>query len=296
MSKVALKTCNTCLREFLTPEDFLTNTSRWRICDQGHLWFNCSCHSTGIILKGKFPWYNPSHQLSGEAQSIFNLVTSEQKLPRLPNYVMELQKLLEDPKATTQQMADVIKHDGLLATSVLKVANSQKAGDGQPIRSLSHAIAFIGLDSLRDMVIVAAVSRFELKTRVFSAAKFWDKAFFTGRIAEYLVKHFQLNVAADQAFLAGSTCNIGKIVQALLDPRTVDIYVLQMEDLKIKGSWTQAEIRNKGYPHTILGEIGAASWGFPDEMLDAIGRHHELTTKFKLDIELWEVAALANQL
>lgn len=296
MSHTPLKVCKSCQRAFLSAEDFLENTSRWRICDEGHLWFNCSCHSTGIILKGKFPWYNPAHSLSEEAQSVFNLIADEKQLPRLPNYVMELQKMMEDPKASTQQMADIIKYDGLLAASVLRVANNQKANDGQQIKSLSHAIAFIGIESLRDMVIVAAIGRFELTTKVFSGKAFWEKAFFTGRIAEYLVQYLKLNLSRDQAFLAGSTCNIGKIVQAILDPKRADLYALEMQDLKIRGNWTDAEERNKGHKHTILGEIGAAFWGFPEEVLDAIGRHHDIVAEFGPEVELWEVSALANQL
>lgn len=296
MSKVPLKVCNTCQREFLTTEDFLDNTSRWRICDQGHLWFNCSCHSTGIIIKGKFPWYNPAHALSDDARSVFNLIGGEKRLPRLPNYVMELQRVMEDPNASTQKMAEIIKYDGLLATAVLRVANNQKPNDGQPIKSLSHAITYIGIESLRDLVIVAAVGRFELKTKIFSGKSFWEKSFFTGRIAEYLVRYRNLSIAPDQAFLAGSTCNIGKIVQAIVDPAKADQYAREMLDLKVRGNWTEAEIRNNGFKHTILGEIGASFWGFPEEMLDAIARHHDLVAVFPAEVELWEVAALANQL
>ncbi len=297
MSDVVLKTCNSCGRKFTSPDDFLQNTSRWRICDQGHLWFNCSCLSTGIILKGKFDWYDPAAQMSDEAQSIFNKITRQKELPRLPNYVMELQKLLENPNASTEQMAQLIKHDSLLAATVLRVANNQKARDGQLIRSLSHAIAFIGIDTLRDMVVIAAVSRFELKTKIFDAKGFWNKSFLTGRIAEFLVRHLRLPFSQEQAFLAGSTCNIGKIVLAILEPRVADLYAMEMEDLQKLGTWRQAEERNRGYDHTVLGEIGAAFWGFPDELLDSISMHH-FSPKMAKDAEigLWEVAGLANQL
>lgn len=281
----------------MTPDEFLSNTSRWRICDQGHLWYNCSCNSTGIIIKGKFDWYNPSHQLSGEAQSIFNRISSQTQLPRLPNYVMKLQKLLEDPNSSTEQMAALVKYDSLLAATILRVANNQKTKDGQAIKSLSHAIAFIGLDSLRDMVIVAAVSRFELKTKFFSSRKFWDKAFLTGRIAEYLITELKLNHSPEQGFLAGSTCNIGKIVQAILDPNLADTYTLEMENVRILGNWVAAERRHNGYDHAVLGEIGAAFWGFPDELLESISLHHvSLRFAKSMQIALWEVAALANQL
>lgn len=280
----------------MTPDEFLSNTSRWRICDQGHLWYNCSCHSTGIIIKGKFDWYNPANQMSEEAQSIFNRISEKTQLPRLPNYVMELQKLMEDPNASTDQMAALIKYDSLLAATVLRVANNQKTRDGQLIRSLSHAIAFIGLESLRDMVIIAAVSRFELKTKIFSGKNFWDKAFLTGRIAEYFIARFKLDFTPEQGFLAGSTCNIGKIVQAIVDPKTADLYASDLENLSILGNWSAAEKRNKGHQHTVLGEIGAAFWGFPEELLESISLHHESPLGVRIkDIALWEVAGLANQ-
>lgn len=281
----------------MTPDEFLSNTSRWRICDQGHLWYNCSCHSTGIIIKGKFDWYNPSSHMSEAAQSIFNKISSQTELPRLPHYVMELQKLLEDPNATTDQMAQLIKYDSLLAATVLRVANNQKAKDGQHIRSLSHAIAFIGLESLRDMVIIAAVSRFELKTKVFSGKTFWDKAFLTGRIAEYLISRLRLDFMPEQGFLVGSTCNIGKIVQAIVDPKTADLYTTEMEDTSILGNWSSAERRHKGYDHAVLGEIGASFWGFPEELLEGIALHH-LSPRLAKTAQpgLWEVAGLANQL
>ncbi len=292
-----IKICNSCQRQFMTPDEFLSNTSRWRICDQGHLWYNCSCHSTGIIIKGKFDWYDPAHHLSEDAQSIFNKIASKTQLPHLPNYVMELQKLMEDKNATPDQMAKLVKYDSLLAAAVLRVANNQKTRDGQLIRSLSHAIVFIGTDSLRDMVMIAAVSRFQLNTTIFSGKDFWDRAFFTGRIAEHLVTQLKLDFTAELAFLAGSTCNIGKIVQAIVDPRTADYYAMEMADIRIQGSWTQAEHRHKGYEHTVLGEIGAAFWGFPEELLESIALHHRspVFAKSKV-ISLWELAALANQM
>jgi len=297
MPSEPLKICNSCRRKFLTPDEFLSNTSRWRICDQGHLWYNCSCHSTGIILKGKFDWYNPSQQLSANAQSIFNKISSQTQLPHLPNYVMELQRMMEDPNATAEQMAKLVKYDSLLAATILRVANNQKIRDGQQIKSLSHAIVFIGVDSLRDMVLIAAVSRFQLKTRVFSGKDFWEKAFFTGRIAEFLVEKLNLEFTAELAFLAGSTCNIGKIVQAIIDPITADSYASELSNMDIMGNWTDAEQRHKGYDHSVLGEIGGALWGFPEELLESIALHHQSPRLAKTRVlGLWEVAAFANQL
>lgn len=296
MADVAIKICNSCGRQFMTPKDFLLNTSRWRICDQGHLWFNCSCFSTGLILKGKFPWYDPTARISIAGESILNKIPSIRAIPRIPHFVMELQQLLENENATTNQMAGIVRHDSMLATSILKLANQMRPRGSEAIRSISHAIAFAGIKSLKDMVTVAAVNRFQLHTKDFNSDRFWDESFLVGRIAEFLLHRLQLPFSADQAFLAGSCCNVGKVVLAICLPDTADKFHREMQDISILGSWTDAERRHQGFQHTILGEIGAAFWGFPDEYLDSICRHHEAPAAPDSSPALWELVGFANQL
>src|SRR6478609_2691095 len=109
MNPTPLKTCNTCGRKYMSPEDFLHNTSRWRICESGHLWFNCLCNSTNMIIKGKYDWYDPTKQLSDSAQSIFNLIPNMKELPRIPSYVMEILTLIQDENTSSTKLASVAK-------------------------------------------------------------------------------------------------------------------------------------------------------------------------------------------
>lgn len=296
MADSPIKTCNSCGRKFMTPRDFLLNTSRWRICDQGHLWFNCSCLSTGIILKGKFPWYDPTARISIEGESILNKIPAIRDIPRIPSFVMELQQLLENENATANQMATIVRNDSMLAASILKLANHMRPKGTEAIRSIAHAIAFAGVNSLKDMVTIAAVSRFQLTTENFNSDQYWDEAFLTGRVAEYLLQRLQLPFSKDQAFLAGSCCNVGKLVLAICQPDTADLFYREMRDIATLGSWTDAERRHQDFQHTILGEIGAAFWGFPEEFLDSICRHHEVpASEKKQDPALWELVGFANQ-
>lgn len=271
------------------------NTSRWRICDQGHLWYNCQCLSTGMILKGRFPWYDPTSRLSDAAGSIFNRLPQISLIPHIPNYVMELQSMVENENHSSLQLASVTKRDPVLAAQILKVANSRSPGT--PIHSLAHAISFMGIEQFKDVILIAAISAIRLKTKIFSPEKFWEHSLLIGRCAEYLVRVLGLNFPLDHAYIAGSTCNVGKLVMALTLPEICDRIAADLENVRILGSWDKAEARHGGYQHTVLGEIGAMFWGLPESVGDSIGMHHRMPPAQVTQVpEFHELIALANQM
>lgn len=294
-SQPPLKSCKNCGRNFMNPQDFLKDTSRWRICDEGHLWFNCNCKSTCMILKGRYPWYNPTARLSPEAQSVFNRLPQMKELPHISTFVMEVQVLLENENTSSQQLAKVAKRDPLLAAQILNVANQQ--AHGTHIESLAHAISYVGLEPFKDFILLAAVSSLKLETTRFQAEKFWEHSFLVGRCAEFLNQRFKLPFTTDHVYIAGSACNIGKIVMALCMPELADRYQKDMDNLKILGSWSQAEHRHGAYQHTVLGEIGAMFWGLPESIGDAIALHHRPPTNNRgTQAGLHELIGLANQI
>lgn len=290
-----IKTCKNCGRVFNDPQDFLANTSRWRICEQGHLWFNCQCLSTGMILKGRFDWYDPNARLSDAATSIFNRLPQINLIPHIPTYVMELQTMVESQNYSSTQLASVTKRDPVLAAQILKVANSRALDT--PIQSVAHAISFMGIEQFKDIILIAAISALSLKTKIFNAEKFWEHSLLIGRAAEYLVKVLGLTYPSDHVYIAGSTCNIGKIVMAICLPELADRIGADLENVRILGSWDQAEARHGGYQHTVMGEIGAMFWGLPDSIADAIAMHHRMPpAQVTQKPELHELVALANQM
>ncbi len=290
-----IKTCKNCGREFMNSQDFLANTSRWRICDQGHLWFNCQCLSTGMIIKGRFDWYDPNSRLSDPAISVFNRLPQMSVIPHIPTYVMELQSMVEDKNNTSVQLASVTKRDPVLAAQILKVANSFALDT--PIKSLAHAISFMGIEKFKDIILVAAISSISLKTKVFKPERFWEHSLLIGRCAEYLAKYIGPSFSADHAYIAGSTCNIGKIVMALCMPDLADRIAADLEDVRILGRWDQAEGRHGGHQHTVMGEIGAMFWGLPESICDVISLHHRMPpAQVTKNPELYEIIGLANQI
>ena len=194
-----------------------------------------------MIIKGKFDWYSPDKYLSTEGQSVFNQLPAIKELPHIPHYVMQLQELIQKETTTSRQLADVAKKSPILASNILRLANNQCGVAGSQIESLEHAISYVGVNSLKDMVLVAALNTFEFQCEYFKAEDFWEHAFLCGRIAEFITRKFAKDLLPDEVYIAGTLANVGKIVQAITDPSLADTIAKEIADVKILGSWSDAE-------------------------------------------------------
>lgn len=290
------KTCNTCGREFYNEDDFLQDTTRWRVCERGNLWFNCGCNSTNMIIKGNFDWYSPEKTMSPGAGKLFNTLPALKELPHLPTSVMELQQLIQQDEADSKKLADVSKKEPLIATNILKIANNMMSSSGHTIESLEHAISYIGQNVLGDVILTASVGAFPFKTSTFDPEHFWDSSLLCGKVCEYLANKFETDAIPDEAYLAGALCNIGKVVSAICFPKVTDNIYGSVIDVKVLSSWRKAEKKLKAYEHTILGEIAASFWGLPEYVLNASISHHSRPETGADQFCLNHIVALGNQL
>lgn len=295
------KTCNCCGRNYVDSEDFLNNTSRWRMCDKGMLYFNCSCKSTMVLPKGSYSWYTPNLIMRPEALSLFNLLQAKAKLPYIPHHVLEMQRVLSEKNSSLQELSAIADKDPLLAREILAIANAAKLDPDAKISSLEHAIAYIGNDTLSEIVLLAAIKACSLNTYYYTSKVFWEESFLVGVLAEQIVKQHAKHLEPYKAFLGGVFCNLGKFVAAFYIPELTDSIHLELQRTRAERlTWQDAE-KIKGAPsHCLLGEIGAALWGLPEYVCDANAHHHSLQHLQSAETDgppsLGEIIALSNQL
>lgn len=292
------KKCRSCAREFTNEAAFLSGTSRWRQCTAGNLWFNCSCGSTLIIPKGKYEWYSPEMIMSSEAKSVFNTLGMLKDLPHIPSQILEIQQLINDPDATAKTVSVSIKKDPIAATRLLMVAENirfSRDPSNPPIKALEHAVVYLGLKAVGEVVLTSALHQFKFPKSTFDFDQFWHEAHLCGAIAEYLNTNLVLKLNQDEVYLAASMCNLGKLVTAFCFPDLASRIQNEVVSPPNPLNWRQAEESYKFPDHRILGEISASFWGFPTYILEASRRHHDplsTTNQFLLH----ELIAVSNQL
>jgi HD-like signal output (HDOD) protein len=293
------KECKNCNKVFASESDYLENTSRWRKCSEGNLWFNCSCGSTLFLKKGKYDWFSPDMRMSESTASLFNRLSHKDSLPYIKNSVLQLQELLTNPNVDMKDIEVKLKKEPIIAGEVLSLATKLKAArsqEDQPMDSLYHAMLYIGASSLSDIVLMASLKMVEVKTKHFDVDEFWESSFVTALITEYMCENHTSYHNKDEMYLGGFLLNIGKIVAAIFEPELVDKIYLELKDPKNKSTWVQLEEKHGAISHKLLGEMACAIWGFSDKIIECCLEHHSISKNRAKYVTANDLVAFANQM
>ncbi len=237
--------------------------------------------------------------MSPEARGVFNSLGNLKDLPHIPSSIMEIQLLIENPNVTPKTLAHRLKSEPILATQLLKIAeNIRKSRNptNPAITSIEHAIVYIGYKAFSDLVVAASLNSFKMPPSDFKIADYWAEGTLIGGIAEYIAKKFNIDVPEDHLFLAGTLCNVGKLVTATCFPPLIDKILRDVNSPMTLSTWLVAEYAYKFPDHCILGEIAAALWGFPDFVMQASRKHHDRLNSKGTRLSIAEVIAISNQM
>lgn len=204
------------------------------------------------------------------------LVRDNLTIPTLPEIILRINKLVDDPNMGCREIGELVGEDPPLAAKVLKIANSAFYGLSGECVSTEHASTVLGVRVLRNVVTQAAVvSQFEhLEQGSFNLQELWLHAIHTGHVAAFLAKKSTVptELAPDEFYVCGLLHDVGKVVMLEgLGPA----YANAVQQAQGVGEpHSQAEQREYGFDHTAVGSIVATRWGLPDGIVGAIGGHH----------------------
>lgn len=175
-----------------------------------------------------------------------------------------ISEVMRNERASLQQIAAEVLHDPLVASKILRFANSVTYNpSGHAIADIDHALSRIGLDTARAVALACALAQLakaneasifadELKSLLLHSLK-------TGMIARVLARRLTPRINPETAMLAGLVHDLGaffmfnRVVNyaELVDhPETVRFLVAQ---------W-----------HESIGSILLDSLGMPEEVIDAV--------------------------
>lgn len=199
------------------------------------------------------------------------ILKSTGDLPPMPHVAAEVMEKLGSEQTTPEDLNRVISQDQALAARVLRIANSSFYSASAKIKTLSHAIAFVGFNAIRAIVIAAATRElYPVMGR--HEQLLWEHSVGSGLAARLLARRARFG-SPEQAFLAGLLHDIGKPILLLkLQPRMSRLIdqVLARPAL----SFRELEEAEFGFDHAALGQLVARRWKLGPEIEEAIGSHH----------------------
>ena len=289
-----MKVCKVCQRIFANVDDFLHDTQRWRIGPNDALFFECSCQTTLVIPKGFYDWYSPARFLRQEARQIFEKLGLADFMPTLPGRIASILSACNDMNVSTAELSNLVKAEPIVCSELLNIANDITSRRGNKVRTVEHAILYLGRRSLANLLQVAALRLHKFRTSSYTSDIFWREALTCGSIAEAMSRVLPSHLSPDEAYVAGCLCNVGKIVASIYFPDDTDrVWRLIRQDMV---SWTIGESSEQATDHAILGEIAAMLWVLPRFVMEAAANHHGVSKEIPSRRQQGNMMiALANQ-
>ncbi len=215
-------------------------------------------------------------QLQDEA--LQKLTSQISCLPSLPNIYRELVQELESDEASIDRIGKMIGSDIGMSAKILQLVNSSFFGLPQHVTCPKHAVAMLGLDIIRPLVLSANVF------------KQYEGSDFAGFSLEQSIQHGlavatasraiaetveDISHLVDDSFIAGMMHDVGKLILAVNLPEKYSS-ALNLADEGNIAIW-EAEKQVFGTTHAEVGAHLLGLWGLPNPIVEAVAFHHKPT-------------------
>lgn len=195
-------------------------------------------------------------------------VQAARKLYTLPAVAVEVLTLTDDPKADHARLKTCIERDPALTARLLRVVNSSLFGLARPVADLTQAIAMLGANALRLLVLGFTLPEQLFATKASEVLRLYWRRALTRAVAARDLAAAVRNKHGDEAFIAGLLGDIGILV---LVQEGEDRYLRLFRRAQDEAtSLAEAERRMYGFDHTELTARILSEWKLPPTIVDAV--------------------------
>ena len=135
------------------------------------------------------------------------------RLPSLPNAVIYLESAIRDDSVSMMRLAQLLEQDPVLATRLIRVANSAYYRSVNPVESVPAAVSRIGFSATRNIALVLLGNSFRARHKLVAEKinELWSQSLRIAAMASSLAVHYPL-FDANRAMLGGLLYNVGAML------------------------------------------------------------------------------------
>lgn len=213
-------------------------------------------------------------------------------LPALSGNLQAIIKICNSEKSDAKQVAREIEKDQLVASRVLKLANSGGFAGGN-IADILEAVKIVGIGNIAGMLLNIGANEI-LEARYRFSDELREHPVRVAFYSRQLARKNRLAAHGDQAYVAGLLHDLGHVIlMAGLNYRD-DVQQLMRRN-HLRGLLNMEELFC-GISHATLGALLGDKWNFPESLINAIDLHHSPHKAAKEDRELVYLVYLANSI
>lgn len=208
---------------------------------------------------------------------------SSYDIPSVPLVLTRILQILSEDTSSAKKLEDLIRHDPALSARILRLANSAFYSFRYDVKTISHAIALLGLKVVKSLAI--GVSIFQsftqgMKKEATLINGLWVHSFGTALLSQEIWTRCGDQKEAEFAFLCGLLHDLGKVLFFKNNPaRYAEMYVAKKGE---HGPDISAlELESFDIDHATAGAILAKQWALPPDLALVIRLHHAPLTSEK---------------
>jgi len=189
------------------------------------------------------------------------------ELPGFPHIVMRVQRVLSDDKTDATKVVRVIGSEPVLATQLIRMANSAALNPGgTPVTDLRAAVTRVGVDAVRTATIAVAMRQLReaptLRGLEMQLGVLWRRSVQVASLC-FVIARRLTSVNADTALLGGLLQGIGRLYILTRASRHRSLFCDAAAYQAIEHDW-----------HLSIAAALLENWGIADEIVQAV---HEST-------------------
>ncbi len=201
-------------------------------------------------------------------------ISRSENLPILPEAVLRVLRILDDPDCSHRDIDEAISTDAALSGKVLRVANSPFYCATQ-VDSVRRALSVLGLNAIRSLVVSVGFRQASItppSAEGFDKGAFWAHSLAVGVGAKILGK-LSDPTNCDQLFTAGIMHDVGILALDRFAPFELEesLRLAATEGLPLH----DAERRILGFDHAAVGALLCQLWNLPPLMESAVRHQFE---------------------
>jgi HD-like signal output (HDOD) protein/CheY-like chemotaxis protein len=217
-----------------------------------------------------------------------------QQLPSAPTVYFEMMAAMARTDVSAQKITRILEKDAAMAAKTLQVVNSACFCLSRTITRLDQAVAYLGMELIRDLSLTVHMFAALEPTAIRSGFSFdaeQEHSLLTARVARRLVSNPR---HAQQAFTAALLHDVGNLVMAVCIPEKFKLVTVAS---KTSGrSSHEVETELLGVTHAEVGAYLLGLWGVPHPIVEAVAYHHNPSAAMERSFDIPTVVAVANGL
>jgi putative nucleotidyltransferase with HDIG domain len=203
-------------------------------------------------------------------------LVNDSDISSIKSIVSGIIRIINDPNSTANDLKKLIEIDAPLMSKLLKVANSAFYYRGHYIFDIKQAIIWIGYDSFTELALSQKVCDiFKRNSSIdgYSRTCLWKHCLAVALFSKLIYRR-EFSEKGDNIYAAGLLHDIGIIAEDQFFNKDFSRCVFSSR--KENKSLCEAEKDVLNVTHADIGAFIADNWNLPEELVLAIGYHHNL--------------------